>query len=218
MDSSFDGLEGLAPVPDGSPQIRRITIAAVAIITLLGTIGSALSPWLLVRMPLALVALSPDVRHIVLVAANAEFLPVLAISEPRRVAGLFAMYGLGWCYGPMALVYFEQKAPRLGGALRWAERLFERFGALLLVVFPAYTFGAFAGAARTPLRIFVPAMLLGQAIYISTSYYFGGVIRQWTVPFVGFLREHLVVSTLICVALVAGSQLWSRLKRRRAAE
>jgi len=209
-----DSLSDLAPLPQGSPQLRRLTIGAAAVITLLGTIGTALSPWLLVHMPLMLVALSPDVRHLVLVAAAADFLPVLLVSEPRRAAGLLAMYGIGWFYGPVALAWFEQQAPRFGGVLRWCERQFARFGAPLLIVFPMYTFGALAGAARTRFRVFLPAMLAGQAVYITTSYYFGDAMRGWTKPFLAFLGEHVVAATAICVVAVALQQGWSRLRKR----
>ncbi len=193
------------------PQLqRRLAIAFVGFITLLGTIGSALSPWLLVRHPLVLVALSPDWRHILLVAAESDFLSVFAVSEPRRAAGVLSMYGLGYFYGLRVIEWFELKAPRLGSFLRWLEELFERLGAPLLIVFPSYTLGAMAGAARTRFRIFLPAMLAGQAVYISTSYYFGDALRDWTKPFLRFLADNLVVSTAVCVALVLGWQLWSR--------
>ena len=193
-------------------QLRRLALGSVAFITLLGTIGSALSPWLLVRQPLLLVALSPDWRHIVLVAAESEFLPVLAVSEPRRAAGLLAMYGMGWFYGLRVVDWFERKVPRLGSFLRWLEELFERLGAPLLIVFPSYTLGALAGAARTRFWVFLPAMLTGQVFYIGASYYFGDAIRDWTKPFLRFLADNLVVSTAVCVALVLGQQLWSRRK------
>lgn len=190
--------------------MRGLVLGFLAFVTVLGTLGSALSPWLLVRYPLALVALSPDVRHLVLVAAHTEFLPVLLIGGVRRAAGLVVMYGVGRLYGPLAIVWFERKAPQLGGALRWLERLFGRLGAPLLVLFPAYTIGALAGAAGTRLKAFFPAMLLGQVIYISAAYYFGDAIRLWTLPVLAFLTEHVLGATLLCAGLVAGHQLWSR--------
>lgn len=213
MDPSPDSL---APLPAGTPQARRYALIAVAAVTLLGTVGSALSPWLLVRQPLLLLALSPDVRHIILVAAHADFLPVLAVAQPRRVLGLFSMYAVGYFYGPVATAWFEQRAPRFGGVLRWLERQFARFGAPLLVLFPSYTLGAIAGAARTRLPVFVPLMLLGQVAYITSSYYFGDAIRSWTLPLLRFLTEHLVASTAACVGLVLAQQLWSRWRSGRS--
>jgi len=194
----------------GSPQSRRLVLLAVAVVTVMGTLGSAFSPALLVHYPLALLALSPDIRHLVLVAAQVDYGPALAAGLPRRAAGLAAMYGVGFFYGPVALLWFEQKAPRLGGALRWFEALFARFGAPLLVLFPVYTLGALAGAAGTRLKVFVPAMLLGQALYITAGYYLGDAVTEWTQPFVRWLTEHIVASTLVCVALVGAQQLWSR--------
>ncbi len=198
------------PPPGTTSRGRHLAVAAVAVITVMGTVGTALSPYLLVRQPLLLIALSPDVRNIVLVAAQADFLPVLAVAEPRRAMGLFAMYAMGFFYGPLAIAWFEQRSARAGRVLRWLERLFARLGAPLLVVFPAYTVGALAGVARTRLRVFVPAMLVGQVVYIGVSYFLGDAAREWTTPLVRFLGEHLVESTAVCVAAVVIHQVWSR--------
>lgn len=191
-------------------RARRLVFAAVAVVTALGTIGSALSPWLLVRHPLLLVALSPDVRHLILVAPQLPFLPVLVVGVLRRAAGLGTMYALGSLYGPLAIPWFEQQAPRLGKAIRWLERLFARLGAPLLVIFPIYSLGALAGAAGTRLKVFIAAMLAGQTLYVTSGYYFGDAIRGWTQPLLRFLGEHLVASTAVCLGAVALQQLWSR--------
>ncbi len=200
-------------LPIGSPRLGRVTVIAIAALTVMGTVGSAFSPWLLVRHPLWLVALSPDVRHIVLVAAHSPFAPVLAVGVVRRAAGLVAMYGLGRYYGPTVLRGFEQRAPRLARTIRWLERWFARIGAPLLVLFPSYTLGALAGAARTRVPVFVPAMLLGQVAYVTASYYFGDAVRVWTLPLLAFLQRHVVASTAVVAALVLGQQVWSRTRK-----
>lgn len=207
-------LPELEPLVEGSPQLRRLTLGAVALLTLLGTIGTALSPWLLTHAPVALVALSPDVRHLVLVAAKVDFVPVALAAEVRRAAGLIAMYGIGWFYGPRAIAWFEAQAPSVGGLLRRLERWFARIGWPLLIVFPVYTLGAFAGAARTKWRAFLPAMLLGQFLYIAAAYYFGDAIQDWTKPLLEWLAKYVIEATATCVAGVAGYQVYRRWNRR----
>ncbi len=201
----------LPPGRSGSPRMRRLSVGLMAAITAIATVGSALSPWLLVEHPLALVAFSPDVRHLVLLAAQADFGPVLAVSLPRRALGILATYGVGYFYGPVAIAWAEHRAPRFGAALRWLERQFARFGAVLLVVYPSYTLGSLAGAAGTPMRVFVPAMLVGQFGYIAAAYYFGDAVRDWTQPILVFLTEHMVASTAVCVGLVLAWQVKRRL-------
>ena len=49
---------------EDAPGLRRWVFALLAVVTVMGVLGTALSPWLLVRWPLVLVALSPDVRHL----------------------------------------------------------------------------------------------------------------------------------------------------------
>ncbi len=193
-------------------RLRDVCLAITALLTVAGTVGTGFSPYLLVEMPLVLIALSADMRHLVLVAANTDFGPVLALGVPRRALGLATMYGLGLHYGPTMLGMLEEKAPRLGGVLAWCERLLARRGALILVVAPAYTFGALAGIARVRPRWFFPAMFAGQTLYIAVGYFFGEQLRAFTVPLLGFLKEHLVPSTVACVVLVAAIQVASRLR------
>jgi membrane protein DedA with SNARE-associated domain len=199
---------------DRENRVRDVCLAVTALLTVAGTLGTAFSPYLLVEMPLVLVALSADVRHLVLVAANTDFLPVLIVGVPRRALGMATMYGLGLTYGQPMLGMLEEKAPRLGGALRWCERLLARRGSFILVVAPAYTFGALAGIARLKARWFIPAMLIGQAVYITAGYFFGEQLRSFTVPLLAFVTEHLVASTAVCVAFVAVLQIGSKLRKR----
>jgi len=197
-------------------RAAALAVAAVALISALGTIGSALAPWLLVRHPLALILLSPDVRHLVLVAPQVDFAPVLAAGLVRRAAGIGAMYALGRQFGPLVIPWIERQAPRIGRALVGLERAFARVGPSLLVVFPFYALGALAGAAGTRVKVFLPATLAGQTLYITTSYYFGDAIALWTGPLIAFLGNNLLASTLVCTAIVGVQQVWSRRRARGA--
>jgi len=200
---------------DDHGRAGRAAIALFVLVTTSGALGSAFSPYLLVEHPLLLIALSPDVRHLMLVAGDTTFLPVLGVGEIRRVIGLLSMYGLGAVYGPSALRWMEARQPRTGRLIRFLERLFERCGALLLVLWPSYTGGLLAGAAGYRFARFLPAMLLGQVVYISSSYYLGESLSEWTEPFIGFLGENLLVSTAVCASAVGLHQIWTRWRDRR---
>ncbi len=206
-----------APPPRAVPLRLRVAVVLLFVtITASGVIGSAFSPYLLVEHPLLLIALSPDVRHLVLVAADVPFLPVLGIGEVRRGVGVIAIYGLGAIYGPALVSWTAARGPRTAGLVQLLERGFDRFGALLLILWPFYLGGLLAGAARYRFSRFLPATLLGQVVYIATSYHLGDRLSAWTEPFVRFLDEHLVVSTAVCVVLVAAHQAWTWARLRRA--
>jgi hypothetical protein len=178
-------------------------------LTLAGTLGTALAPYLLVKSPLLLVALSPAAHHVVLAAATVAPAPLLVVATLRRALFGVGSYGLGVAFGHQALGWLEQRTPRMGRLLRWVERLFARFGTVPTVAF-------FAGLAERRLRSVLPALLLGHALWIAGAYYVGDALAARSELFIDFLGEHLLESTLVCAGLVALQPLLRRLLRRRA--
>jgi membrane protein DedA with SNARE-associated domain len=169
---------------------------------------------LLVRQPWLLVLLAPEGRHIALAAGSLPALPLIAAGSLRRVLGLAASFGIGAIYGDAAVRWAEQRYPRLAPFIRFLERLFGRFGALLLLVAPLHSISVLAGAAGTRLVAFLLAALMGQAVWVTITFYFGDAITVWTEPLIAFLSENIVESTLVCVGLVLLQQLVSRFRRK----
>jgi membrane protein DedA with SNARE-associated domain len=130
------------------------------------------------------------------------------------VTGVSA-YGLGLLYGRAAFGWLEQRSPRLARFVAWVERLFARWGVWLLVLAPAPTVALFAGAARSRFIAFVIAVALGHALWISLTIYVGDAFAVWTDRLTHFVGEHLLESTLVCIALVTVQQAWSRRRRRQ---
>jgi hypothetical protein len=67
-----------------------------------------------------------------------------------------------------------------------------------------------AGAARSRFVSFVIAITLGQALWIGLTVYVGDALARWTDLFTTFLGEHLLESTLVCIALVTLQRMLSR--------
>lgn len=200
--------------PSLPARVSRAALGLLAALTVGGLVGTALSPVLLVESPLLLVALAPDGRHIALAAGRVEALPLIAVGAVRRSLFGLAAYGLGATYGGHALSWLEQRAPRWGKLLRVVERILARAGPLILVPLPFATVCVLAGAARTRFPLFLLAMALGHVLWVTAIYLLGARFSTASQVLTDFLSEHLLESTLICVALVLGQQLWSR---RRAA-
>jgi membrane protein DedA with SNARE-associated domain len=202
-------------LPLGIPhRLVRASWSIVGLLTVASLIGSAMSPLLLVKAPLLLVALAPDGRHVALVAGAVDPLLLLCLSVARRSLFSVAVFGLGAAYGEHAVSWIEARARGLGRALRALERVFARVGAVLLVAAPFLSLCVLAGAARTRLVAFLPALVVGHCLWAGGTIWLGQRIAAQSQVVVEFFAERLVESTLVCVALVAAHQIVTRRKRK----
>lgn len=195
-------------------RLVRACWALVALLTAASLVGSAMSPLLLVKAPLLLVALAPDGRHVALVASSVDPTLLVCLSVVRRSLFSLGVFGLGAAYGEQSVIWIEARARSLGKALRALERLFERVGAGLLIAAPFLSLCVLAGAARTRLVAFLPALLAGHCIWVGATVWFGKRIAAQSQVVVEFFAERLLESTLVCVALVAAQQLVTRRRRK----
>jgi membrane protein YqaA with SNARE-associated domain len=204
---------GLAHV--GMPaRLVRASWALLVVLTVASLLGTAFSPLLLVKQPLLLVVLSPDGRHVALVAGRVEPWLLLFVTVVRRSLYGIGVYGLGAAYGDLAVAWIEARARSLGKALRALERAFARVGALLLLALPFLSVCILAGAARTRALVFVPALVLGHCLWVGTTIWLGTRFAAASQALVDFVEERLVESTLVCVALVVVYQLVTRRRGR----
>ena len=204
-----------AITPIGIPaRLVRACWALLGLLTVASLVGTAISPLLLVKAPLLLVLLSPDGRHVALAAGRVDPVPLLAVTVLRRSLYSIGVYGLGAAYGDLALTWIEARARSLGKALRTLERVFARVGAVLLLALPFLTVCVLAGAAKTRLIVFLPALVVGHFLWVFTTVWLGTRFAAEAQSVVDFFSERLFESTLICIGLVVAYQL---LTRRRAA-
>jgi len=194
-------------------RLVRASWAAVGLFTLMSLIGATSAPLLLVKAPLLLVMLAPDGRHVALTAGQIEPLLLCSVSVIRRSLYSVGVYGLGRAYGDVSVSWVEARARRLGRVLRVLERLFERFGPAVLIVAPFPALCVVAGAARTRLAVFLPALLLGHCVWTGTTVWLGARFADSSQLVIDFFAQRLLESTLVCVALVAAYQYFSRRRR-----
>ncbi len=202
------------PLASQPAAVRRAIIGFAVLVTALGLAGTALSPYLLVKQPLVLVALSPDARHIVLAASQVDLLPLLAVAGPRRALAMLATYGIAGIYGYRFIRYAEGRMPRVSRAIAWLKRLFDRVGLPLLFLVPTHALSGLSGATGTPVRSFLIAIVPGQVPFILMYYFFGEAVSGLSARLVAFLSANLLESTLVCTALVLLQQVVARWRRR----
>jgi len=198
--------------------MRRLILVGVVVTTLVGALGTGFLPYLMVRHPLLLLLTSADGRNLVLVASQLDLPVVLAVAVPRRVLAMLVTYGVGRLYGRAMLEWSQRKMPRLGKVATAFEGLFLRYSRLVLVLWPTYMSAALAGVSRTPIRAFLPFMVLGQVGYVVLSFYIGDSISGVTDTISAFFSKYLWQATVVFAGAVATQQLVSYWRRRRAAD
>ncbi|MCA9583258.1 MAG: hypothetical protein KC416_15770, partial [Myxococcales bacterium] len=158
-------------------------------------------------------------RHVLLVSTSVSPWFLVPVALVRRVLGAGGAYGMGLIYGPAAIRWLKARSPRFVRPIDFLQRWFERIGPPIFLPLPMNTLCAIAGVARTPSRSVFSALTLSHLLWIGGTLWLGGSIQPIVEAILDFLADHLVVSTLVCVALVGLHQafLWARRKRRRAA-
>jgi uncharacterized membrane protein YdjX (TVP38/TMEM64 family) len=206
------------PYPAPPPRLARIVWVLLGVFVVAGWVGTGLSAMLLVKNPLLLIALAPDGRHIALAVGSVPPLWLFVVGVLRRTIFSITMFGLGYVYGDAALKWVEAQYPRLGAIVRYFERLFVRVGSWCLVPLPFGTICVLAGAARARFAAFMAAILVGHTLWVALNYAIGTLISDFTDRLLGFLKDHLVESTLVCIALMVLYQLVTRRRGAKSAE
>lgn len=202
-----------APEPV-APGLVRLTLVVAALASGVNALGTALSPYLLVHQPLLLVGLAPEMRHLLLAAGHVDPVLLSVVAVLRRVLSMVSTWSLGYVYGFTVVRWMERRYPRLGAKVRWIEQVYGRIGPVVLCLIPGYTVSALAGAARTPARVFLPATLLGQVLWVVVNVWIGAAITDWTAPLMDYIQAHLWETTALAVALVGAQRLVSWLRKR----
>ncbi len=214
-----DERDDTSPAADElSSSQRRAIQLFIVISVVIGTLGTAFLPYLLVHHPILLLLSSADGRNVVLLTPTLDASILVPIAVVRRVLAMLSTYGLGLLYGRALLEAAGRKTPRLHQLLVRFERVFVAYRAPTLVLWPSYTCCTVAGVTRTPLRTFLPWMALGQVAFVLFWYVLGNAASRWTDLLVAWLRGHIVETTVVCLLVIGAQQLASHVRQRRGAK
>jgi membrane protein DedA with SNARE-associated domain len=180
-------------------------VVPIVIVTVLGAVGTAFTPALAARHPLALIALEARDRNLVL-ARHVALVPFVLVGTARRLVSDPFFFLLGRFHGDRAVRWLE-----VHGGGRWVratERAFHKAAYPMLVIFPGAVVGmpvaAFAVivVVRTVAAVFL-LRLVGDAL--------GGPIDAS----IRFFDRYLLPATAVSVLLVVAHLLWTRWTQRR---
>ena len=142
--------------PEAPRWVLPLLIGLLIAFWTVGTISTALTPTLLRDHPLALVALEPRNRNLLLVSHKVDAPPFMVLAVLRRLSSDPVYFALGFIYGATTLRWLEGRSGKLGRRfIRWVERIFPRFARPLVFLFPGLIVCLLAGVTRMRIRSFL---------------------------------------------------------------
>lgn len=181
----------------------RRSIASALALALAAQIGLALTPYLVDRVPVALLLLRPQLELVLLVAGNLDPLVVIAVVAPLRWLTHFTYTEVGRYVGPIVLM--RTRTGRLITKrleLRWTRR------ALLVtcLVHLGTPVDLALGASGAPRR-HVGWVIAAGAVVTTTMYTLvGKALAPTTAHVIAWVIEHRPLATVVLA--LAGSIGW----------
>ena len=205
-------------VPSRSRAGRRKLTALIAPLGVLGVAVASRAPRsrrrLLVRAPLALIALNPVYTHLILASNSIAPVPFFVVAVARLFAADPFYFLIGREYGGAAIEWVERRSALAGRVARFIERLFQRAGPVVLFVVPAGLVCVLAGASRMRARTFVAINLAGTLAVVLLVRAFGHAFADPIETVRNFVETNILVLTAVSALVVAVSALLRRKKAR----
>lgn len=170
-------------------------------------VGSALSANWANHHPALLLAMSARNRHLLLVVAN-DISPVsyAAVATLRLLAAALVCYLIGRAYGDRALKWFLRFLGLTPDSLDRFQKGFETAQWVLIPVFVGSNIVCvLTGVHKTPLRKFVPLLLLGIAVRLPLLWWLGKQFESQLDTVLRFMQRWqwpLVIASVVFIVAV----------------
>jgi hypothetical protein len=164
------------------------------------------------RHPALLLVLSSRNRHLLLVVP-AGISAVLYVVIPTLRIGLpaVAYYLLGAWYGERGLAWLEREAGGRPSTIRWAEKLFDRVGAPLLLLAPASNIvQLLAGHRGMRPRVFGALLATGIALKLGFFWFLGETFERPLKTLLDWIQRYqwwIVAAFLVWSVIDSGRQV-----------
>lgn len=193
-----------------APRLPRRTllliVVPIVVLSVVGTVSTALTPALAARHPLLLIILEARNRNLIL-AREVDWVPFLLVAVLRRTLTDPLYYLLGKHYGDAAVRWLEVKAG-MGSYARLMERIFKKASYPAVFLFPGAIVCALAGVVRMRFAAFLAVNLAGTVCAVVALKVFGDAVAAPVEAVVGFFDHHLVATTAASIGLVLLS-IWA---------
>ena len=182
-----------------------VLVVLIVVFWAIGIAATAATSWLLAEHPLALVALEPRNRNLLLATPLVDdTVPFVVLATFRRVASDPVYFALGRLYGDRAITWVARRA----GGVRLIERAFRKASWLLVFAFPGLLVCVLAGTTGMRTRTFLALNIAGTVLTVIVLRLFAHELEPVLEPITAFNERNQTTITLGLVVLVAGWLLW----------
>ncbi|MFN2606589.1 MAG: hypothetical protein ABR511_01645 [Acidimicrobiales bacterium] len=199
----------------GAPSRRRLAglTVPIAVVSGLGLVGSALTPYLSVHHPLVLLVLEARDRNLLL-AHRVATVPYLIVGCLRRLSTDPLFFLLGRDYGPAAVRWLEGKGG--GRIVRVTEQAFRRASYPMLVLFPGAVVCTLAGETGVPTGTFAAIIVARTVAAVVAIRWLANRFSSQVDAVLGFFDRFTLPATVVSVVAALGWLMWERRRRRVA--
>jgi membrane protein DedA with SNARE-associated domain len=192
------------------PEERRkriplpILLTPIVILAVVGTVADVIGPGLITERPLLQMFMNPRNRYLLLASPQVDTVPFLVVGFIRLVLTDPLFYLLGVQYGDAALRWAERKLDDEVGFIRTAERLFARFGSIIILIAPSGYLCLLAGATGMRPRRFVVLNVVGTVGRLALFRVLGETFKDELLSVLGFIQRYqwwLIALSLVVVAI-----------------
>lgn len=187
-------------------QRRRVPLplllTPIVLMAVVGMIGDAAGPRLIVESPLLMMFLNPRNRWLVLASPQVDALEFFAVGFFRLVLTDPLFYVLGLQYGDAALRWAEKKLGPDGVMVRTVERWFGKAAPFIVLLAPSGYVCLLAGATGMKPRVFIPLNVAGTVGRLLLFRLAGEAFRDELLDVVGWIGDNQRWLILASVAFV----------------
>jgi hypothetical protein len=191
------------PKPPADRRLRLLG-SAVGISFIVANIGTIFSARLVTSHPAVLLALSSRNRHLLLVKGTGiGIVPFTLIPLVRLGTVALAYFLLARDYGDRGKAYMEREAGGLPGTVGWAERLFDKIGPSVLILFAGSQLAwLMAGLRRISVKTFVIFEVIGILARVVFFWFLGERFKPQIESFLKVIGKFTWPLTVVLIATV----------------
>ena len=164
--------------------------------------------------PLGLVLLNAKPRYLLLTTNELDPVSYYVVGTIRLVWTKPLVWLIGAWYGERAIRWAERRWDARGRVLRPAQRVFGRWGWIVVLVTSSNAVCLLAGASGMPLLLFMGLAVLGTVARLVVIRAAGDVLERPIDWVIDVIVANRVLVVVLSITVVVGSILWERRRGR----
>ena len=183
-----------------------LLLTPIVVLAVVGMIGDAMGPRLIVEQPLLMMFLNPRNRWMLLASPQLGAAEFFAVGFTRLVLTDPLYYVLGLQYGDAALRWAEKKLGPDGMMVRTVEKWFGKAAPVIVLLAPSGYVCLLAGATGMKPRLFIPLNVIGTICRLLLFRLAGEAFQDELLDLVGWIgrnQKWLIAVSVVLVLLQA---------------